>query len=86
MFKSLGDATKAMYGKELEERKGAQECVDCGKIHMHRYGDNLEKAKCFSCGLHLNLDVINHGVDYNSIVAERFFEAVFTSNVNSVAN
>lgn len=74
MFKNLSDATKAKYGKGLEERKGAQECVRCGKKHMHRYGDNLEKAKCFRCGLHLNLNVINHGVNYTSIVAERFFE------------
>ena len=79
MFKNLGDAAKAKYGKGLEERKGAQECVGCGKKHMHRYGDNLEKAKCFSCGLHLNLNVINHGVDYTSIVADRFFEATHKS-------
>lgn len=31
MFKNLSEATKAMYGKELEERKGAQECVECEK-------------------------------------------------------
>lgn len=40
---------------------------------MHRYGDNLEKAKCFVCGLHLN--VINHGVNNKSVVTDRFFKA-----------
>ena len=74
-FKNLSEATKFKYGKGLEERKGAQECVECGKKHMHRYGDNLEKAKCFSCGLHLNLNTINYGVDYVSTIMDRFFEA-----------
>lgn len=75
MFKSLGDVTKAMYGKELEEHKKPQECPYCGKKHFQRYGDNLEKAKCFVCGLHLNLNVINHGVDNKSVVTDRFFKA-----------
>ena len=35
--------------------------------------ENCKKAKCFhpSCGLHLNLDVINGDVDYKIIAAER---------------
>ena len=49
--------------------------MECEKIHMHRYGDNLEKAKCFVCGLHLNLNTINHGVDNKSVVIDRFFKA-----------
>lgn len=75
MFKNLSEATEAMYGKEIEEHKKPQECPYCGKKHFQRYGDNLEKAKCFVCGLHLNLDVINHGADNKSVVADRFFKA-----------
>lgn len=72
MFKNLSEATKAKFGKELEEHKKAQECVKCGKKHMYRYGDNLEKAKCFSCGFYTSLNAINGNTGYTIIAAERF--------------
>jgi len=45
MFKNLSDATKAMYGKGLEERKGAQECVNCGKKTHAQVWGQFRKGK-----------------------------------------
>jgi len=73
MFKNLSEATKAMYGKEVENHEKKQECPKCGHKTFQMY-ENCQKATCFypSCALHLNLNVINGNVDYRIIVAERF--------------
>ena len=87
MFKSLSEVTKAMYGKELENHEKKQECPACGHKTFQMYED-YKKAKCFhpSCGLHLNLNVINGNVDYRIVVADRLatklHEYLFTQDQN----
>ena len=54
MFKNLSEATKAKFGKELEEHKKAQECVKCGKIlhldceFMKEISEHIQKDHGFS--------------------------------------
>lgn len=76
MFKNLNEYTEKAYGKSIAMNAKKQECPACEHKTFRQYGESLEKAKCFhpSCGLHLNLNVINGNVDYKIIAAERFAE------------
>ena len=75
-YQNLKVYCETQYRKAINMNKKKQECPKCGHKTFCLYGDNLEKAKCFhpSCGLYLNLNMINHGVDYRIIVSDRFFE------------
>ena len=75
-FKNLKEYCKEQYGKEITLDKKKQVCPKCGHKTLCLYGENLEQGKCFhpNCNLHLNLNFINKGTDYLSIVANRFFE------------
>lgn len=72
-FQNLKEYCKTQYKKTVELNKKKQECPKCGHKTFSFYGEDLNKAKCFypSCGLHLNLDVLNGNVDYKIIAAER---------------
>ena len=74
MYKNLKEYVEKAYGKEIANNEKKQECPKCGHKTFSLYGEDLNKAKCFhpSCGLHLNLNIINGSVDYKNIVAEKF--------------
>lgn len=73
-YQNLKEYCETQYKKTIEMNKKKQDCPFCGHRTFQLYGENLNKAKCFhpTCGLHLNLDVINGNVDYKVIAAERF--------------
>lgn len=73
-YKNLKEYCENKYKKSVELSKKKQECPACGHKTFSFYEDDLNKAKCFhpSCGLHLNLNIINGNVDYRIIAADRF--------------
>jgi len=76
MYKNLSEYTYAVFKKPISMDKKKQVCPKCGKKTLQGYGDNFEKCKCFhpECGLHLNLNTINYGVDYSVALSEKLFE------------
>ena len=88
-YQNLKEYCETQYKKPVEMNKKKQTCPVCGHKTFCLYGENLEKGKCFhpECGLHLNLNVINYGVDYKIIVAERaskvFHDYLFTIKENN---
>lgn len=77
MYKDLNEYTEKTYGKSIDMNKKKQECPVCGHKTLNLYGVDFKKGKCFhpSCGIHFNLNIINHDVDEIIIVADRFFKA-----------
>ena len=73
-YQNLMEYCESQYKKAIELSKKKQVCPVCGHKTFSLYGNDLNKAKCFhpTCGLYLNLSVINGNVDYKIIVAERF--------------
>ena len=88
-FQNLREYCETQYKKSVELNKKKQECPACGHKTFSFYGENLNKAKCFhpQCNLHLNLNIINYGVDYKVIVAEKackiFKEKLFSKEHNN---
>ena len=88
-YQNLKEYCETQYKKTVEMNKKKQTCPVCGHKTFCLYDENLEKGKCFhpECGLHLNLNVINYGVDYKIIVAERaskvFHDYLFTIKENN---
>ena len=77
VYKNLKEYCEGMYKTTLEMDKKKQVCPKCGKKTFCLWGDNLERGTCFhtSCGLRLNLNTINYGIDYKIIMYERLLEA-----------
>jgi len=77
MYKDLKEYCEGQYKAVVEMDKKKQACPKCGKKTFCLWGDNLERGTCFhtSCGLRLNLNTINYGIDYKIIMYERLLEA-----------
>jgi len=87
MYKSLAEYFEKEFKVKIKDKAcKKQVCPACTKETFNIY-DNGNRAKCFhpNCGKHFNLNLINYGFNYKSVIAEEIykdFKAFFLADKN----